>query len=91
MYKRQKQVYDNGKIDLLRDPAGYGRVASLSEQILEKLDAAGGRLEIGDKSTPEAIRAAFDCSKKAFKQAVGALYKQRVIQLVDGGIERAEA
>ena len=86
-----KQVYDNGKIDLLRDPAGYGRVASLSEQILEKLDAAGGRLEIGDKSTPEAIRAAFDCSKKAFKQAVGALYKQRVIQLVDGGIERAEA
>ena len=86
-----KQVYDNGKIDLLRDPAGYGRVASLSEQILEKLDAAGGRLEIGDKSTPEAIRAAFDCSKKAFKQAVGALYKQRVIQLVDGGIERVEA
>ncbi len=85
-----KQVYEDGKIDLQRDPSGYGRVASLSEQILEKIDANGGRLAVGDKSPPEEIRAAFDCSKKAFKQAVGALYKQRVIQLVDGGIERVD-
>jgi len=44
-----KQVYDNGKIDLLRDPAGYGRVASLSEQILEKLDAQAARDPAGGR------------------------------------------
>ncbi len=86
-----KQVYADGKIDLQRDPSGYGRVASLSEQILAKLDAHGGRLAVCDKSPPEAIRGAFGCSKKAFKQAVGALYKQRVVRLMDGGIERADA
>ena len=83
-----KRVYEDGKIDLQRDPSGYDRVDPLAEQILECLDASGGRLAIGDKSSPEAIRGAFACSKKAFKQAVGALYKQRLIRLVDGGIER---
>jgi len=85
-----KRVYADGKIDLRRDPAGYGRVAPLSDRILAALDASGGRLAVGDKSSPEEIRLAFDTSKKAFKQAVGALYKRRRIRLVDGGIERAE-
>lgn len=86
-----KDVYEDGKIDLWRDPAGYGRVASLSEAILQALESGGGRLDLNDKSSPEAIRAAFDTSKKAFKQALGALYKQRQIRFTPTGIERAEA
>ena len=86
-----KRVYDDGKIDLLRDPAGYGRVADLSATILDRLRDAGGRLDVHDKSSPEEIRAAFGCSKKAFKQAVGALYRRRVIRLVPGGIEMSDA
>lgn len=85
-----KRVYDDGKIDLQRDPSGYGRVEALCERILETLDANGGQMSIGDKSSPADIRAAFDASKKAFKQALGALYKQRLIRLVDGGIERVQ-
>ncbi|HAV11996.1 MAG TPA: GntR family transcriptional regulator [Opitutae bacterium] len=71
-----KQVHSNGKIDIRRDPSGRGRVASLAETILEKLEAAGGSLPFNDKSEPEAIRATFDTSKKAFKQAVIALRKE---------------
>lgn len=83
-----KDVYEDGKIDLLRDPAGYDRVLPLTEKILQALDAADGHLPLNDKSSPEAIRAQFDTSKKAFKQALGALYKQRHIRFTDTGIQR---
>ena len=37
--------------------------------------------------SPEAIRDAFGVSKKAFKQALGALYKRRRIRFAKPGIE----
>jgi predicted RNA-binding protein (virulence factor B family) len=82
-----KKVHNDGKIDLRRDPSGYGRVQGVSQIILDKLIAAGGQLPFNDKSAPEDIRATFDTSKKAFKQGLGALYKQRRIQFTDTGIE----
>lgn len=81
-----KKVRSGGKIDLRRDPAGYKRVEPLAEQIHQRLEEAGGRLPFNDKSSPESIRQTFDCSKKAFKQAIGALYKQRVILITENGI-----
>jgi len=84
-----KAVRPDGKIDLTINPAGYGRVAPLKEQILEALAESGGRLGLHDGSPPEAIRGAFGVSKKAFKQAVGALYRERLIELGDQGISLA--
>ncbi len=81
-----RQVREDGKIDLAPDPAGYARVAPLSEKILEELKAKGGRLPYDDQSSPEEIRLTFACSKKAFKQALGALFKERRIILLDRGI-----
>jgi len=85
-----KDVYEDGKIDLLRDPAGYSRVESLAEKILQALDDPNsqGNLPLNDKSSPDAIRATFNTSKKAFKQALGQLYKQRQIQFTNHGIQR---
>jgi len=81
-------VRPDGKIDLSLDPAGYKRISSVTEQIIEALQKApGGRLPFGDHSTPEEIRSQFGTSKKAFKQAIGALYKQRRVKLVEGGME----
>lgn len=82
-----RDLRDDGKIDLSLEPVGYGRVSTLTERILAALQEQGGRLELGDRSSPDAIRAAFGTSKKAFKQAVGSLYRDRVIRLTDGGIE----
>lgn len=83
-----RAIRPDGKIDLHLDPEGYGRIAPLTEQIIEALQKVpGGRLPLGDHSTPEEIRAQFSTSKKAFKQALGALYRQRSIRMIEGGIE----
>ncbi|HEU5079057.1 MAG TPA: S1-like domain-containing RNA-binding protein [Opitutaceae bacterium] len=79
-------VRPDGKIDLGLDRVGYRRIGPLSEQIIESLKAAGGRMPFNDESTPEEIRAAFGVSKKAFKQAIGALYRDRKILIESHGI-----
>lgn len=81
-----RSVRPDGKIDLTINPAGYEKVAPLKEQVLEALTAKGGSLPLNDASTPEEIRNAFGVSKKAFKQAIGALYRERKIVIEDKGI-----
>jgi hypothetical protein len=76
-----------GKLDLSLDDTGYKRVAPFTERIVRALERNGGRLAFDDDSSPEAIREAFGCSKKAFKQALGALYKSRRIQFNKPGIQ----
>ena len=77
----------DGKIDLSLDQAGYRRVAPLALRIVRALQRNGGRLGLDDDSPPEAIRQAFGASKKAFKQALGTLYKARRIRFSKPGIE----
>lgn len=85
-----RQVRPEGKIDLSLDQAGYGRVATLSDDILEALRNSDGFLGIGDKSPPDKIRHLFGTSKKAFKQALGALYKEQRIRFEGPGIRLVE-
>lgn len=76
-----KQIREDKKIDLTLNQPGYGKIDPLAEQIMAKLKVSGGVLQISDKSPPEAIYNAFGVSKKAFKQAIGALYKQQLINI----------
>lgn len=80
-------VRPGGKIDLSLDASGYKRVATLTEQVVQTLERNQGRLELDDDSSPEAIRQAFGASKKAFKQALGKLYKERRISFAKPGIQ----
>jgi predicted RNA-binding protein (virulence factor B family) len=81
-------VRAGGKIDLSLDAAGYQRVAPLTGQILEALQkSSGGRLDFDDDSPPALIRQKFGVSKKAFKQALGKLYKTRRITFLKPGIK----
>jgi len=84
-----KSLRPDGKIDLSLDPTGYTRIAPLTDQILAVLEENGGTLDFDDKSPPDAIRETFGTSKKAFKQALGALYKDRRITLEKPGIRLA--
>jgi predicted RNA-binding protein (virulence factor B family) len=77
----------DGKIDLSLDQAGYRRVAPLALRIVRALERRGGRLGLDDDSPTETIRQAFGSSKKAFKQALGTLYKARRIRFSKPGIE----
>lgn len=81
-----RMVREDGKIDVALDRAGYHRIAPLTDTIVEKLRAAGGRMPFHDGSSPEEIRAAFGVSKKAFKQAIGVLFKARRIAIEEHGI-----
>ena len=82
-----KQIREDGKIDLNLNQPGYGKVVSLTDDILNKLKANNGTLMLSDKSPPEAIYATFGVSKKVFKQAIGALYKKQLISLDKNGIK----
>lgn len=87
-----RRVRPDGKIDLTlnRTRVGYQRVAPLTENILAALTtSAGGRLPLHDNSPPEEIRAAFGVSKKAFKQAIGVLFKAQRIVIEKSGIRLA--
>jgi hypothetical protein len=85
-----RAIRPDGKIDLGLDAAGYQRVAPLTEQIIESLKRNGGHLDFDDASAPEAVRQNFGVSKKAFKQALGKLYKERRIRFRNPGIELCE-
>ena len=69
-----KNVRDDGKIDIV--PSGRAAAATdrLAKQIINELLLAGGKLPMSDSSSPEEIRASFNCSKKDFKKALGHLY-----------------
>ena len=81
-----KTVRPDGKLDLSLDRSGFARVGPITDQILEALKAAGGHLPYNDESPPDAIRTAFGVSKKAFKQALGQLYRGQRIRLEKPGV-----
>ncbi|MEH6529279.1 MAG: hypothetical protein V7718_04965 [Porticoccus sp.] len=82
-----KFVREDGKIDVSFQPKKGRHVFSTTGKIIEHLKAAGGKSGFNDKSSPEDIENAFQVSKKVFKQAIGSLYKQGKIKIIDKGIE----
>lgn len=81
-----KGVREDDKLDISLQPLGYQKVDGISQRILEALQMKEGFLPVHDKSDPEEIYSLFRCSKKAFKQAIGSLYKQHRIRIEADGI-----
>jgi predicted RNA-binding protein (virulence factor B family) len=84
-----RQVRDDQRLDLSLEPIGHQRADSLSKRILQKLQESGGSLGLNDYSPAELIEMHFGVSKRAFKMAVGKLYKAREIVIEDAGIRLA--
>lgn len=77
-----KDVREDGKIDVSLQPTGYKNTNARNIEIIcNALVSNGGSMPISDKSSPEEIYATFGISKKAFKRAIGDLYKQRKISI----------
>ena len=83
-----KKIREDQKLDVSLKKPGYSKsgTESLASRILKQIKQQGGFLPLNDKSPPEEIHAAFQVSKKTFKQAVGKLYKERRISLEPEGI-----
>lgn len=85
-----KKIRPDGKIDLLLQPEGYRSIEPNAEYLLEELEMAGGFLALTDKSDPNEIKQQLGMSKKSFKKALGALYKDRKVLIEDTGISLIE-
>lgn len=85
-----KQVRDDGKIDLMLQKPGLGKVDDFAKTLLEHIRENGGRISLNDKSPADEIYETFGVSKKTFKKGVGDLYKKRLISLQEDGITLAE-
>jgi uncharacterized protein len=85
-----RKVRDDGKIDLRLQRDGYAKVDEVCQSILDILRHHEGFLEITDKSPAEEIYRMFGISKKTFKKAIGALYKEKLILPGPGGISLVE-
>lgn len=81
-----KKIRSDGKIDLILKPQGYRNVIDQSTQsVLDQLKQENGFFKYTDKSSPDDIRSEFGMSKKAFKKALGNLYKQKIVRLEKDG------
>lgn len=81
-----KPAREDGKIDVSLHPVGHQSIEPNARKILEKLENSGGFLPFTDKSDPDLIWETFGISKKLFKKALGALYRQRLVDLREDGI-----
>ncbi|KGL60597.1 MULTISPECIES: hypothetical protein [unclassified Polaribacter] len=84
-----KNIREDGKIDVSLRPQGFRNVIDSDvDKVLAKLkDSRDGFILITDKSSPDSIRFHMKMSKKAFKKAVGNLYKQKLIVIKEDRIE----
>lgn len=85
-YATVKTVRADGKIDLVLGKSTRNRVNDLADDILDYIEECGGRISLNDSSSPEEIRETFQCSKKDFKKAIGALFKAKQIVIENDGI-----
>ncbi|MEM9076466.1 MAG: S1-like domain-containing RNA-binding protein [Bacteroidota bacterium] len=81
-----KNIRPDNKIDVSLQPIGASMLEPTAAIIYEKLQENQGFLGLHDKSSPEEIKERLHLSKKAFKKAIGGLYKAKKIIIKDDGI-----
>ena len=82
-----KFIREDGKIDVSLRPQGFKNAIDPDCDTLLNYLQKKNTLYLTDKSSPEEIRTTLNMSKKAFKKAVGFLYKRKVILLLEDHIE----
>ena len=84
-----KNIREDEKIDVSLRPLGYrNTIEDDKAKILHQLTQKNGVVQLTDKSSPESIKFHLQMSKKAFKIALGALYKEKKILLHQDRIEK---
>ncbi len=82
-----KEIREDGKIDVSLQPQGFENIDEFKKKILDKLEENYGLLYLSDKSSPEEIKDEVQMSKKNFKKAIGGLYKDKIIDILDDKIK----
>ena len=82
-----KNIRPDKKIDVSLQKQGYQSIEPNAQKILDELRANRGYLRLNDDSHPEDIKTVLKMSKKTFKKAIGALYKDHLITIEKDGIQ----
>nr|MDA3843988.1 DNA-binding protein [Candidatus Kapabacteria bacterium] len=76
-------------MDLSLQPIGYVAVIpEATDKILHLMSENEGELLLTDKSSPEEIYAKLEMSKKNFKKAVGRLFREKKILILEDRLVR---
>jgi uncharacterized protein len=87
-----KTIREENKLDISLQPLGYENAIVLdTDKVYQQLTENNGFLAFTDKSSPDEISRQFEMSKKAFKKAIGALYKSKKIEISPTGITLVDA
>ena len=86
-----KTIREDGKVDLIISQHSPQGDNSLENQIMAHLKASGGESDLTDKSDPDRIYRQFKVSKKKYKNALGALYKRKLIVITREKISLVQA
>lgn len=78
-----KEIREGGLVDLCLQPPNMTS-SSLGDQILAELRRGGGSSTLTDKSSPDEIFEAYGVSKRAYKEALGGLYRKKLVELSPG-------
>lgn len=81
------KIRSDDKIDLRLKRAGVEGIDVDAQKLLNYLEENDGSIALTDKSSPDQIKDMLGLSKKAFKRAIGNLYKKRLIELSAEGIK----
>jgi hypothetical protein len=83
-----KKIREDGKLDVSLQAVGFKQTIVKNELIILKaLRQNEGFLPFNDKSSPDDIKYKLGMSKKAFKKAIGGLFKQKLITISEEGIK----
>ena len=85
-----KMIREDGKIDVSLQPEGYENIDEFQKMIIDKLELNYGLIYLSDKSTPEEIKDELQMSKKNFKKAIGGLYRDKKIEILEDKIRLIE-
>ena len=86
-----KKIREDEKLDISLQPIGFKQtIVSYEIKLLKVLKENEGFLPLTDKSAPDEIKYQLGMSKKAFKNAVGGLFRQKLITISEEGIKLAD-
>jgi predicted RNA-binding protein (virulence factor B family) len=78
---RITKIREDGKINLSIRQKASEQIHDDESVILSALEKNNGLLDLSDNSDPDVIKSRLNMSKRAFKRAVGKLYKEGRIEL----------
>jgi hypothetical protein len=84
--EKTHRLMATAKVERYQKKTGHELALDFSEELLRYLYEHDGFCDLGDKSPSEEISARFGVSKKVFKQAVGDLYKRKLITIASDGL-----